>query len=51
MHIADLRTDDDVAILQVASLLVEDFATDFPGAWPDLEAALVEVRESLSLVR
>jgi aminoglycoside 6'-N-acetyltransferase I len=28
--------------------LVEDFATDFPGSWPDLESALEEVRESFA---
>lgn len=48
MHIVDLRADDDATILQVASLLVKDFSTDFPGAWPDLEAALAEVRESFA---
>jgi aminoglycoside 6'-N-acetyltransferase I len=48
MHIVDLHADNEAAILQVASLLVEDFSTDFPGAWPDLESALVEVRKSFA---
>ena len=48
MHIVDLLADDDAAILQVASLLVEDFSTDLPRAWPDLESALAEVHESFA---
>jgi aminoglycoside 6'-N-acetyltransferase I len=48
MRIVDLRADDEAAIGQVARLLVEDFATDFPGSWPDLESALEEVRESFA---
>jgi hypothetical protein len=32
MHMVDLRADDEAAIRQVATLLVEDFATDFPGS-------------------
>ena len=46
MHIVDLRADEESAIRQVAALLVEGFATNWPGAWPDLESALEEVRES-----
>src|SRR5260370_35809350 len=46
MHIVDLRSDEESAIRQVAALLVEGFATNWPGAWPDLESALEEVRES-----
>ena len=46
MHIGDLHADDEAAIRQVATLLVVDFATDFPGSWPDLDSALEEVRAS-----
>jgi aminoglycoside 6'-N-acetyltransferase I len=48
MHIVDLRADDESAIHQVAALLVEGFATNWPEAWPDLESALEEVRESFA---
>jgi hypothetical protein len=51
MHIVDLRADDEAAIGQVATLLVEDFATAFPGSWPDLESALEEVRASFAAGR
>ena len=51
MHIVDLRSDDEAAISQVAALLVEGFATHWPGAWPDLESALEEVRESFAAGR
>ena len=48
MHIVDLRSDDEAAIHQVAALLVEGFAKNWPDAWPDLESALEEVHESLA---
>lgn len=51
MYIVDLRPDDEAAIRQVARLLVEDFATDFPGSWTDLDSALEEVRESFAAGR
>ncbi len=51
MHIVNLRSDDEAAISQVAALLVEGFATHWPGAWPDLESALEEVRESFAAGR
>ena len=51
MHIVDLRSDEESAIRQVAALLVEGFATNWPGAWPDLESALEEVRESFAAGR
>ena len=31
--------------------MVEDFATDFPGSWPDLDSALEEVRKSFGEAR
>ncbi|MEW6231765.1 MAG: GNAT family N-acetyltransferase [Chloroflexota bacterium] len=46
MRIIDLYPDDQEAIWQVASLLVEGFKEHWPNAWPDMDAALKEVRES-----
>lgn len=46
MHIVDLRSEDEAAIRQIATLLVEGFAVNWPEAWPDLESAVEEVRES-----
>jgi len=51
MHIVNLRPDDEAAIRQVAALLVESFAANWPEAWPDLESALEEVRESFAAGR
>jgi aminoglycoside 6'-N-acetyltransferase I len=51
MHIVNLRPDDEEAIRQVAALLVEGFAANWPEAWPDLESALEEVRESFAVGR
>ena len=45
--ISDLDPDDGEAIRQTATLLVEGFREDWPDAWPDLDAAIEEVRESL----
>jgi aminoglycoside 6'-N-acetyltransferase I len=47
MRIVDLGPDDEQVIRQLAALLVEGFREHAPEAWPDLEAGLVEVRESL----
>ncbi len=47
MRIIDLSPDDDEAIRQTASLLVEGFQEMSPDAWPDIQAALEEVQESL----
>lgn len=35
-------------VRQVAALLVEAFREHWPGAWPDMESALEEVRESFA---
>ena len=51
MNIVDLRSDDESAISQVAMLLVEGFAANWPEAWPDMESALEEVRESFEAGR
>jgi aminoglycoside 6'-N-acetyltransferase I len=48
MRIVDLVPTDESAIQQVAAMLVESFATNWPEAWPDLESALEEVRESFA---
>lgn len=47
MHIIDLNPDDAHAIHRAAALLVEGFRAHWPNAWPDLDAALAEVREAL----
>lgn len=46
MKIIDLRSDNEGLIQQVATMLVAAFKEMAPDAWPDLEAALEEVRES-----
>jgi aminoglycoside 6'-N-acetyltransferase I len=46
MSIIDLQPDDEPIIQQIAGLLVEAFREHWPEAWPDLESALQEVRES-----
>ncbi|HLX39126.1 MAG TPA: GNAT family N-acetyltransferase [Ktedonobacteraceae bacterium] len=51
MQIVDLRPDDISAIYQVATLLVEGFATNSPEAWPNIASALEEVRESFETGR
>ncbi len=45
MHIVDLRPENELTIRQVAALLVEGFAINWPGSWQDLESALEEVRK------
>jgi aminoglycoside 6'-N-acetyltransferase I len=45
--ISDLDPDDEEAIRQAAWLLVEGFRDDWPEAWPEMDAALKEVRECL----
>jgi aminoglycoside 6'-N-acetyltransferase I len=44
--IVDLQSEDEETNRQVAALLVEGFAMNWPEAWPDLESAVEEVRES-----
>ena len=51
MHIVDLRSENESVIRQVAVLLVEGFAANWPGSWPDLESAMEEVRESFAAER
>jgi len=47
MKIMDLPTDNHELLHQAASLLVEGFKTHWPHAWPDMDAALAEVRACL----
>ena len=47
LSISDLDPDDEEAIRQAARLLVEGFRDDWPDAWPEMDAALGEVRECL----
>lgn len=51
MQIVDLRADDESAIHQVAGLVLEGFATNWPQAWPDLDSAVEEVCESFAAGR
>ena len=46
VQIITLLPDDKRAIEQVAALLIEGFKAHAPHAWPDMAAALEEVRES-----
>ena len=47
VQIVTLSSDDERAIEQAAALLIEGFKAHAPHAWPDMAAALEEVRESL----
>src|SRR5947207_12728306 len=51
MRIVDLQPDDETAIQQIAAMLVAGFGENWPGAWPDLDSALEEVRESFGADR
>ena len=46
MRIVDLEPGDEETVRQAAILLVEGFKDNWPDAWPDVDAALEEVRES-----
>jgi aminoglycoside 6'-N-acetyltransferase I len=46
-RIVDLQADDERMLHQTAMLLVDVFREHFPESWPNLEAGLAEVRESL----
>jgi aminoglycoside 6'-N-acetyltransferase I len=47
VQIVDLPPEDESAIHQAATLLVEGFREHWPAAWPDIDAALAEVRVAL----
>nr|AAS90609.1 aminoglycoside 6'-N-acetyltransferase [uncultured soil bacterium] len=48
IHIQDLTADDETAIQQVAAMLTEGFREHWWDAWPTLEEAVEEVRESFT---
>jgi aminoglycoside 6'-N-acetyltransferase I len=47
MEIIDLPADDDDLISQAATLLVGGFKEHWPNGWPNMDAALEEMREAL----
>ncbi len=48
MQIVDIYPDNSQLIQQVADLLFVSFQENYPHAWPNIEAALKEVEESLA---
>ncbi|HEY0071714.1 MAG TPA: GNAT family N-acetyltransferase [Chloroflexia bacterium] len=48
MRIIDLTPEDEGVVRQVAALLFEAFREHWPEAWPDMDSALEEVRESFA---
>lgn len=48
LHIQDLSSDNQIAIEQVAILLVEGFKEHWPDAWPTFDAAVKEVNEGFA---
>lgn len=50
MRIVELTADEEL-VQQVAAILVEAFREHWPDAWPDMESALEEVRESFEADR
>lgn len=51
MRIVSLTEKDSDLLEQTASLLYHSFKTNWPAGWPDMEAARIEVRESLPAER
>lgn len=51
MQIIDLTPEDEQLIRQVANIIVAGFREHSPDAWPDMESALEEVRESFGADR
>ncbi|HAA30811.1 MAG TPA: N-acetyltransferase, partial [Cyanobacteria bacterium UBA8553] len=51
MQIIDLCPEALDAIQQAAALLVEGFQEHWPNAWPDLDSAVEEVKESFGAER
>ena len=45
MRIIDLQLDNQLAVQQVAAMLVAGFKDHWPDAWPELDDALEEVAE------
>ncbi len=48
MRIVNLLPNDALLLHQCATLLVDGFRDHWPAAWPDMDAALAEVRECLA---
>ena len=48
MKITDLTPNDTNSLNQVAAILVAAFREHWPDAWPDLDSALEEIRESFA---
>ena len=48
MRIIDLTPEDEGMVQQAAAVLAEAFREHWPEAWPDMESALDEVRESFT---
>jgi len=51
LQIVDLRPEDEQRVREAAALLEAAFADRTPAPWPDLDAALAEVRESFEVDR
>jgi aminoglycoside 6'-N-acetyltransferase I len=51
LQIIDLDAGDEHLMRQIAAMLVAGFAEHWPEAWPDLDSALDELRESLGAGR
>ena len=47
MRIIDLEPSNERLIRQIAAMLIEGFKLTAPTAWPDIDGAVAEVRESL----
>jgi hypothetical protein len=47
----DLNADDDALILAVAAMLIDAFRESAPQAFPDIQTATAEVRESFAADR
>lgn len=47
MYIIDLDINDDVLVKQCASILVDAFREHWPNAWPDINSALLEVKDAV----
>ena len=51
VQIKELAADEDALIGEVAAMLIEGFRQSAPDAFPDLQTAIAEVRESFAADR
>jgi len=51
VQIKELAADEDALIGEVAAMLIEGFRKSAPDAFPDLQTAIAEVRESFAADR